>query len=315
MSKGIKTKDILKSDLPKIDLVIVSSGYEERSTFVAKILGKQLADAIKICCGFNANKTKVQRKQNDRLFKKLGYEMIEGNGDDDYFMEQFIKTVIDKSFLNYECINVLVDYSSMTRLWYASLLRCLYYNDFPLKINTFFAYSFAKYHPPAKKIVQNIHVNPIDGYSEFSLPDKPTALIIGMGYEAERAYGLTEYFDADTFLFYNENAKEEQFMKDVEKLNSDLITSIPQDRIYRYPIGNLEYLERMLYNLCKSLSIRYRVVIAPCGPKPFTLISLLVSLRLHNVDVWRISPGNSRNQISRIANGDISIFEVNIHGI
>ncbi len=296
--------------LPNIDLVIVSSGYEQRSTYLARKLIKQLEGATKICCGFNSNQDSIQRKRNDKWFEKLGYKYIEGSGDDDYFMEGLLSKTIKDVFLNNQSINILVDYSSMTSLWYASLLRCLVYNDFSSQINAYFSYSFAKYHPPAKQITQNIHVNPIDGYSEFSFPDKPTALIIGMGYEAERAYGLTEYFDADTFIFYNDNPKEGQFVKDVEKLNSELIKTIPPNKIYKYPINNLDYLERILYDLCKTLILNYRVIIAPCGPKPFTLISLLVSLRLANVDVWRVSPGDTRNQITRIANGEISIYHV-----
>jgi len=311
--KEIKTKGISPSELPQIDLVIVSSGYEKRSTFIAiKLRGCLNDSTIKLCCGFNSNKDNIQRKRNDKLFEKLGFEYIEGSGDDDHFMEALLNRVIEKSFSQFQSINVLIDYSSMTRLWYASLLRCLYYSNYNLAINIYFAYSFAKYHPPAKNIVQNIHVNPIDGYSQFSIPDKPTALIIGMGYEAERAYGLTEYFDAETFLFYNDNSKEEEFVKDVERLNNDLIKIIPPERIYKYPISDLEYLERILYDLCKSLLDKYRVVIAPCGPKPFTLISLLISLRLNNVDVWRISPGDTRNQITRTPNGEILIYQVRI---
>ncbi|CAH0316581.1 hypothetical protein SRABI27_05032 [Pedobacter sp. Bi27] len=311
--KSINTKEISIDEIKQIDLFIGSSGYEERSTHLASKLVELTKESIKVTCSFSSDKTHRQRIENDKIFRKLGFELYEGNGDDDYFMERLLNSLIQKHFLNKTKITILIDYSSMTRLWYASLLRCLYFHKFPIEIKSVFSYSMAKYQPPSKVVTHNIHVNPIQGFSEFSIPDKPTALIIGMGYERERAFGLTEYFDAEPFLFYNDNYIESQFVKDVEELNKDLINAIPPDKIYKYHIKNLEYLENTLYKLCSSLNTKYRVIIAPCGPKPFTLVSLLVSLRLNNVDVWRISAGNSRNQIKRIANGELIIYDVSIY--
>ena len=308
--KSIKTKEISIEEVDQIDLFICSSGYEERSTYLASKLMSRTRDSVKVSCSFSSDRNHKQRIQNDKVFTKLGFESFDGNGDDDYFMERLLNSLIEKYFREREKITILIDYSSMTRLWYASLLRCLYFHKFPIEIRSLFSYSMAKYQPPSQVVTHNIHVNPIQGYSEFSIPDKPTALIIGMGYERERAFGLTEYFDAEPFLFYNDNYSETQFVRDVEELNKELINAIPPDKIYKYNINNLEYLENTLYRLCSSLNAKYRVIIAPCGPKPFTLISLLVSLRLNNVDVWRISAGNSRNQIRRIANGELIIYDV-----
>jgi hypothetical protein len=53
----------------------------------------------------------------------------------------------------------------------------------------------------------------IEGFSFFSVPNKPSALIIGLGYEKNKAFGLTEYFDAETFLFYNSDAADKRFTK------------------------------------------------------------------------------------------------------
>jgi hypothetical protein len=307
--KSIYSAQRLIDELPSIDLVIATSGYELRSVHVAKKINDRLKNAVKICCSFSCNKENSASKNNDKIFRSLGYQLFSGNGDDDFFIERVLTDITIALFDKKE-VNVLIDYSSMTRLWYASVLRFFYFNEIKIPVNLYFCYSFAKFQPPSNLQVRNIHVSPIDGFSNFSIPDKPTTLIIGMGYEAERAYGLKEYFDAETFLFYNDSTLGKEYSQKVENTNYALINSIPRENVYKYPINNMEFLERTLHGLCKSLISRSRVIIAPCGPKPFTLISLLVSLRLPGVDVWRISAGSNASKLSRQETGSIAIYHV-----
>jgi mRNA-degrading endonuclease RelE of RelBE toxin-antitoxin system len=91
---------------------------------------------------------------------------------------------------------------------------------------------------------------------------------------------------------------------------SGLQKDTAEENIYRYPINDLEYSERQLLSLCSYLKDAYRVIIAPSGPKPFTLISLIVALKMKEIDVWRISQGDIRNAVQYKASGKVSLYRV-----
>lgn len=37
------------------------------------------------------------------------------------------------------------------------------------------------------------------------------------------------------------------------------------------------------------------LIIAPLGPKPFTFISMLLSVKYHDIDIWRVGSGSDIN--------------------
>lgn len=301
-----KTEDLFISD---VDAFICSSGFESRSTFIASTYKTQLLKVpLKYCIGFDQNKI-LNRAKNDRFFKKHGFQEFDGNGDSNVT----VKELLDSILLSVEKdeINIVVDYSSMTRVWYAEI--CKYFSEIDLDkvINISFVYSYAKFKKAPADSSNNIHVGPISGFSSVSIPNRPTALIIGLGYEKNRAFGLTEYLDAETFIFYTDEGKAKKFSQEVERINKELINKVDEERIFRYPVDNLAYAEFELLTLCKDIRDKYRIILAPCGPKPFTLICLIVSLKLEDIDVWRISPGSEAPPQDRDAEGYISIYKIN----
>ncbi|APU97168.1 hypothetical protein BV902_13100 [Sphingobacterium sp. B29] len=224
-----------------------------------------------------------------------------------------IHDILDTFALNcsLESIRILIDYSSMTRVWYGEILS--YFRDTPhnfTEVEITFAYSFAKFVSPPSENYRNLYVSPIDGFSYFSIPDKPTAVLIGLGYEKNKAFGLSEYFDGETFVFYNDDAIDNRFNTSIETINQSLLEVIAEENKFSFPIYDLEFSERQLLSLCSYLQNEYRIIIAPTGPKPFTLISLIISLKIREIDVWRISQGDNRKAIPFQAEGKLSLYKV-----
>jgi len=300
--RHIHTNEYSTLEPKEVDMVITSNGYEDRCSYISEKYKSLFIDSVKICLAFSKN-----NKLNNH-FENLGYTIYKGHGDDDFFVERILKQS-SQGFCGRK-IKLVVDYSSMTRVWYASILR-FFYNS-AIDVEIFFVYSFSKFLPPPKTKSHNVHVRPLDGFSTFSIPDKPTALLIGLGYEPMKANGLTEFFDAETFIFYNDKSTGEEFSHSVENVNKELIDATPIQNIFRYPIGNLSVTEKILNDLCRVLKEKYRIVIAPTGPKPFTLLSLICSLRHKNIDVWRVSAGENAEVMNREANGNISILRITI---
>lgn len=292
------------------DLIIAASGYETRSSYVLTKLNPE--GKKKVSFGFDNNETLPQRLRNDSLYKLNGYSLIIANGDSDEMINKELSEVnLDKK----NNINILIDYSSMTRIWYSTILD--YFNDLAPKnaveVNLFFTYTQSNFVPPPSVVIPNKHVGPIQHNVTLSTNQKPTALIIGLGYEGIRAYGLTEFLDSETFIFQTDSSNDNKYSFEVEKNNIELLSDISSDHIFKYPISDLNYTHFVLNSLCKKLLHNYKIVIAPCGPKPFTLLSLINAMLLDDTTVWRISPGKHAIPTDKLSNGEILLTKVKFH--
>jgi hypothetical protein len=289
-----------------IDVVLCAVGYESRCVELARRL--DLPNLRKFALAFKSHLDEKQRNDNNKIFSKLGYKLVPAGGEDYTVVHELLETICSES--RQSTINLLVDYSCMTRVWYAYILY--YFNttlNYNKTINIFFSYSFSKFSPALDNLKYNLVVGPIYGFCNFSIPDKSTSLILGLGYEKIRSFGLSEYLDAETFIFYTKPEDgNSEYSFEVERQNKHLISSIKTENIYQYPISNLDTTINLIYTLCIDLIDEHRVVLAPCGPKPFSLASLIVGSKLKEIDVWRVSSGSEGNVYNREFNGNISIL-------
>lgn len=303
--KLIETAQIQNSSLQSIifDCFICSSGFEKRANFVAKSF--KINSKSKFVIAFNNYSNEPSRQVNDKFYKDSNFEFICQDGDQSGFFSFIWDRIFD---IDREEINIAVDYTSMTRVWYSSIISFLKNLESTKRINVYFLYSYSKFARPFNSYIRNIHIGPIKGFSSLSIPDKPTALIIGLGYENERAFGLTEYLDAETYIFTADKSKGEEYYSEVQSANEILLNYTKPENIFEYSLMQLENSESLLYSVCRSLITDYRLILAPTGPKPFTLLCLLTSLRLGNIDVWRISAGENSKPINKEPDGIISCY-------
>ena len=267
------------------DLFITASGYEERATFIAL---KNINAKRKVVIVFSKNKQNKTRENNDKFYHQNKFEYLFSDGSQGKVITNIIDDFLKEN--QNHVINILVDYSSMTRVWYSSIID--YFNNLNTSkdIRVFFSYTRAQFTPPPMTEDLNHFCEPIYGFSNITIPNKETALILGLGYEKRRAFSLKEYFDAEeVYMFMTDAESAPDFYKDVTERNHELLSHVDNSHKFSYPLEDLLFTKKILYDLCKDLLNNFRVVIAPCGPKPFTLISLLVASELRNIDVWRIS--------------------------
>ena len=153
-----------------------------------------------------------------------------------------------------------------------------------------FAYTGAEFCPPANEYPPNRVVAPVAGFAGNTLPDKPTALIMGLGYDKDRAIGLKDHLDPQlTVLFYADPASDDRFMPHVLNANKDLINEVGEDCLFTYPFTDGAATFRFLESVCKGLTHEWRVVLCSLGPKNFGLCSFLVASLLRDVSIWRVS--------------------------
>jgi hypothetical protein len=283
------------------DIFITASGYEQRAVHCMR---KFPVNRIpkRVAFGFNDRITQ-QREDNDREFSRAAVPVMLSSGDSGDVLREWVSEALEE--FTGKPTRVLVDYSSMTRTWYAAILEAFLIAEVNSSIECVFSYSVAEYSAPSY-YSSNASVGPIPNFCSLSAPDKPSALIIGLGYEQERALGLVEYIDpAYTCAFYTDPALDQRFRDAVLQNNQAFLSKLPRERLYPYPLADLQRTGDMLNSVCRALLDEHRVILAPLGMKPFSLLCLLLATKLPEADVWRVTPGTKAAPIDRRAAGPI----------
>lgn len=210
-----------------------------------------------------------------------------------------IYDILDFEFAKYQDkeINLVVDYSCMTKAWYYSIILYLTKRDVTLKrANVLFFYTPSKYSAPQKP-KHNTEIAPLPG--KYVVPtNKPKALIVCLGYEQNKAEGIIDHLDPKIcYVFYTDPALDSKFVSTIKANNKNILDHY--SNIITYPFDDLLYLERQLTSLYYLLKEDYSIIIAPLGPKPFTFIAMLLSVKFPDIDIWRVGSGSDINEYKR----------------
>lgn len=296
-------KQVDISEVPKeIDIFIYAENIEKRKYTLLEFLSKN---------GFNVNQKLVFLYNTSEI--KLDF-------DSSHYIIENIFSIIDLlnekiSLLKKEQINILIDYSCMTKPWYYTIMNFFYnVNLVNTKVSCFFSYSPSKFSEPLPP-KQNTKIEPIE--SNFKIPNgKPKALIICLGYEQNKAQGIIDQLDPKiTFVGYTNPGLDDKFVKTILNNNKELLDNFKQENIFEFPIDNLNFIEKELTSLYYYLREDYNIVIAPLGPKPFTLVAMVMSMIYKEIEVWRVDSGFDINKYDRepISDSEFIINEIVFH--
>ncbi|MCB8999048.1 MAG: hypothetical protein H6540_03125 [Bacteroidales bacterium] len=305
----LSARQILPANLEEVnyDLFILASGYEARSIFLPRNFKIQ-ADK-KIAFGFEEKTSELNRKSNNQYLISEGFEMVNCSGEEALDLEPIISNILSEKAN--EHLNILVDYSSMTKVWYSGIINYLIQLSKGEKVTIHFSYTPASYNEPKKSAP--VKVNKVVSYpfKKSTNTGKPTALILGLGLDKNRAEFIYKTLKPDkTFLLYADPAMDLKYVERVFKYNQDLIEEIEVRNLVPYPLQDLDKLDEILTNLCLNLRLKYNIVIVPLGPKVSSLISLLIASRFPDINVIRLSPGPKAPVFERIPQGNPLIYEV-----
>lgn len=211
-----------------------------------------------------------------------------------------IYSILDQIFADHseECFTLLVDYSCMTKFWYYSIILFLSNRTLKQKnIRVLFSYTPSKYSKPLIP-KPNSDIAPLPG--KYVVPtDKPKALIVCLGYEQNKAEGIIEHLDPKfCHVFYTKPSLDPLFSEKVEKNNVSIIEE-RKNHITTYAFDDLLGLERSLNALYQTLKTDYSIIIAPLGPKPFALVSMVMAAKYPEIDIWRVGSGHDINEYNR----------------
>jgi hypothetical protein len=297
-------------ELPRMDILISSCGYEARSRYVAEEFGS--AFTAMSCASFN-DRHVLSYDDNIDFFSGCGITPASVSDADmaPWFLDQLAAV---RESGDQENLSIAIDISSMSRTRLALVIESLLFLDLSCRTTVNFLYVPATYTDPVVPADISICGPVTPFFSGFSpMPGVGATLIVGLGYERHRALGVVEYLDPSAVIAFMPVGLDGRFDAEVESANQLLMSrpgGPPVTVQYRVenPYETFVMLESLLYRYEAA-----RPTIVPMGPKLFALAGMLACAEhLPNAALWRVSAGISEDAEERHPLGQVILLPTEI---
>lgn len=305
MSNGVyELSGFSEEDHKKFDFIVYSVGYEFRSRYIASRFSKQ---ADKILAFVFSDCHELSFQENLEYAKEIGALPFDKPSD-----LRSVFSNADPELNTLKGKRILFDVSSMSRTVLSALLSQLLDDDFFTGADIAIVYAVANFSEPTSFEYDFLDFAPIPEFSGWTAsPEKPMAMILGLGYEADHAIGAFEYLDPSATFCFFPRGNDERFADAVKKSNEPLLDQMKPSRIVKYLVSDPLHTFSLLSSIMLSLLETARFVLVPMGPKIFVALCL-VCQRVYGdeVSVWRAS-GHSKDSLKDVdAEGPITGFWV-----
>ncbi len=288
----------------KFDAFIAVSGYESRSSFLATQFNSS-AIPRKIVLAFAEKKELLYRELNDKKYNELGFTFVDVPSHNPQLLPEIMDNIVEE--IGKEDINILIDYSSMPKIWYSEILN--YFNDQEdlSNANLWFCYSPSAFIKSITSISNKYH----DPIKPTALSNKPIALILGLGYEKGRTEDIAKQLNAQiTYAFYANPSVDDRYVNEVLNNNESVLKKISNDKIIPYTIFDLNSVSDTLTQLCINLRMDHQILLVPVGPKPFTLMCFILATRYPDIKICRVSSIINAVATDHAAHGELLVYKV-----
>lgn len=310
----IKLTDISRAELisTKVDLAIFGLGYEPRCTYVSKLLSAENIKEVMLLSFSESKDNKSSMNSLDILSRKWSNKM--SIFELEHSSVQAVYKILNERLqsLNKEHVHLLVDYSSMSRNWYAAILNyCL--RVYPKKISLDLVYSCAEY--PKNEDFYNFELGDVKilpGCEGSSITKKKKCAIFMLGFDKIGPQSFFNLLEPElTFGVIASPGALPDYEEQSIKINNDFIEHqlVDGDNLLRLPISSVSVTFENLCQLIQPLRHQYNISIIQFGPKPHIIASTLAGLFFENVSC--IYSEYSRSKPHDVqANGEIVITRI-----
>lgn len=189
-------------------------------------------------------------------------------------------------------LHIFVDISAMPRPLMAQVFEALFKaaEQAPLAITV--GYVIAAFTPPPTSLPANEDIRPIsEAFTGWpSEPSATTTLIVGLGYEQEKAEGACEYFDPHGTWVFVPTSPISEYDEAVAQNNENLIhRARRKNNEQTYSVTNPSQTFGQLASLVSNLVAKENPVLLPFGPKIFFALSLVVAAIYSELGVWYVT--------------------------
>ncbi|HEX2935639.1 MAG TPA: hypothetical protein VHO72_09830 [Bacteroidales bacterium] len=286
------------------DAFIAVSGYESRSSFLATQINTS-AIPKKIVLAFAEKKELLYRELNDKKYKELGFTFVEAPSHNPQQLPEIMDDIIED--ISKDDVNILIDYSSMPKIWYSEILNYFNSQEDLSNVNLWFSYSPSSFIKSISSISNKYH----DPIKPTALSNKPIALILGLGYEKGRTEDISKQLNAQvTYAFYANPSVDNRYVNEVLSNNESVLKKISNEKIIPYTIFDLNSVSETLTQLCINLRMDHQVLLVPVGPKPFTLMCFILASRYPDIKICRVSTIINSAATDHAAHGELLVYKV-----
>lgn len=290
--RRIDISDVVVEDVwtSQYDLLIVGVGAESRSCCVIEQLRDHSTGLKKVLlfCYPDA-KVEVRNRVHNIVNGLVGLDgMREFEVKSDAYYEVF--RVLSEEILKSNVTNVMVDYSGMSRVWYASVLSW-FYRSYPknLSVQLTFLYAEGKYTKKfAQKDVVIKETRAVPGCEGTIYRQSPTSLVLGLGFWGYTSLCVCDQLEPDNIYTFvtNENPLK-SYPIERQEGNQELIKRASCH--FRVPLESVVSAYRCMSEVAAAERINgHELIIVPMGPKTHVLAAILVALSNYEVCVMRV---------------------------
>ncbi|EPG0800271.1 hypothetical protein ACSVJV_003422 [Vibrio cholerae] len=267
----------------KYDIALFSCGYEERCIDVATRLKNHNIENV-IVLAFDQHQEDPVRVESLNYFseKWSNFQLLEISQREISSIQKKLSEIIFS--LHRNDIKILIDYTSMSRAWYAAILNYLV-NFCELKVTIDLTYATAVY----KNLDLNVELGElriIPGCEGISLTKRHNAAIFMLGFDRygpQRLYNLLN--PNKCFGIMAAPAATYDYENTCLEKNKDFISHYlgGEDKLIKLPINSIATCYDNMSQMLSPLRSEYNVSIIPFGPKPHILTAILCSFNYPNV--------------------------------
>ena len=269
------------------DCFIVGIGNESRTEFVLKQLIDRNVKIRTVLALYYSNVRDQRRSAISEQLKRFPKgsvieETVESDG------EQKVYELLRNKFTQEGEVEVLIDYSSMSRVWYAAII--LWFREAKiLQPCLTFIYSEGKYtEETARKEVVIGDIRTVPGCEGEAYKHSRTASILGLGFYGYMSLCVCEQMEPDIiYTILTPENPVEGFDIAGQEGNKELINRAAG--CFYVPLLSVESAYRCMMDIAaQHLAENDEVTIVPMGPKPHVLAAILVALTDQRICTLRV---------------------------
>jgi hypothetical protein len=303
--EDVSLEDVLTSFY---DLAVFTCGYEERCTYLSSVLASEKLGDVFVF-GFENNAGGEEVTNNHEYFRsRFGCDVTAIGYAEVAIIIAVLRSGVKRLVqIGQETATVLVDYSSMPRIWYSEILNFFKNHDEPIDIFFDFIYSVGEHvHADTPRQLGAPIILP--GCEAVTTYSKKTVAIFGLGFDSGAPICMHGKIEPDiTYALIARPGALEDYTKRTLGINSDFIDMSVDEVIYS-PLASV----KQTYDSLREVFFPFRssamTVIVPFGPKPHALASILAAMNYPSVTCLYSSTGSS--SVSVVATTDLVMCRV-----
>ncbi|MNZ34938.1 hypothetical protein D3C78_523240 [compost metagenome] len=274
------------------DISVFCCGYEERCTYLPSVLSKsKIGSTLVFDFLDNDPYPGAVRSLNSKFFEDLSSPTIKVKySQSEVIIERLRRTVVTLAASGAKSANILVDYSSMPRLWTAEILNFFKNHNIGIELIFDFLYSVGEhtYNDGPRQLREPIV---LPGCEAVATYNKKTVAIFGLGFDSGAPICVHQMIEPDiTFALIARPGALEDYSKRTESTNSEFIDSSVSEVICS-PLASV----KQTYDNMREIFYPYKnsatTVIIPFGPKPHALAAILAAMNHKGVACLHASTG------------------------